>query len=318
MRDWGKAVEMTKDDKGVWTFTSEPLDPDIYVYSFAVDGVQVSDPGNTEFKPIVTGGVENLVTIPGAKLTWFEQDVARGSIHRHRYRFKEIGEDVDFLVYTPPGYQKGETRLPTLYLLHGVMETEESWIRVGRAHTILDNLIAQGEAKPMILVMPLGYGFSNVPDRVGEVFSGKSDHRRAFASIRDTLRNEIIPLVEREYGASDRREDRAIAGLSMGGAQALYLATNNRDVFGAAAAFSGAFVMYGGKFDEWLGTEGKAIDLTIACGKQDFLFGINGIVRNWLAKNQVPFRAVDSEGGHTWHVWRPDLEAFAKTLFSRR
>lgn len=319
-RESAAPAEMAKDEKGIWSFTTAPLEPDFYNYYFMVDGVQAADPANELMKTVVTGGIESILHVPGpTNLSWEENDVPHGVIHRHRYRSKTLGEYREFLVYTPPNFDPKAT-YPTLYLLHGVMEDQNGWTASGRAHVILDNLIAQKKAKPMLIVMPLSYGFANAPDRVGDVLTGKANHREDFARLGQTIFNEIMPAVENGYRASKKREDRAIAGLSMGGAQALYFGLNHADRFGSAATFSAAFVMYGGKHEDWFPNVGKAKlpSLTIACGAEDFLAGSNRAMKRWLSENKVSFQDIETPGAHTWQVWRRNLESYALTLFQKR
>lgn len=314
-RDWGVRAPMAVDEKGVWSFTSDALPPDFYVYSFVVDGAQFADPANERIKPIVSGGSESIVHVPGPKtLSWEEREMPHGTLHRHRYHSAAVGEARSFVVYTPPGYQ-ARKRYPVLVLLHGVMEGEDAWTAAGRANVILDNLIADGKAKPMIVVMPLGYGIPNVADRVGEILLGAADHHKQIDTVGTTLFKEILPEVERTYGTAKGPKNRAIAGLSMGGAQALYLGINHPKEFGYAGSFSGAFVMYGGKLDPWFPKPKTDVRLWIACGKEDFLARSNRQLKDWFKAQSVPFEDIETPGAHTWHVWRRNLTEFAPLLF---
>lgn len=154
---------MQKDERGVWTFTSEPLEPDIYVYSFSVDGLHLIDPANSFLKYNLLN-TDSQVEVPGSNsLPWQINDVPRGQLHRHFYKSAVAGDERDFMVYTPPGYDaSARKRYLVLYLLHGYSDDTTAWSAVGRANVILDNLIAGGQAKPMIIVMPLGYGTMDV------------------------------------------------------------------------------------------------------------------------------------------------------------
>lgn len=311
--------EMTKDDKGVWSFTTAVLEPDIYDYSFLVDGLQLGDPGNPMMKPTVTGGAESLLYIPGPKtLSWEENPVPHGILHRVRFDSKIIGEPRDFIVYTPPGFStQAKTTYPTLYLLHGVMETETSWTNPGRANVILDNLLAQKKAKPMLIVMPLGYACVNPADGVGDILSGRTNNKKDFETLFQSITQEIQPVVEKNFRASSKRPDRAIAGLSMGGAQALHIGLAHPNVYGDVASFSGGFIMYGSA-DAWF----KDVDLkkplprlTVTCGTEDFLIGSNRFVKTWLKGKQIPFTEKETPGAHTWPVWRRNLTDYLPTLF---
>jgi enterochelin esterase-like enzyme len=320
-----RGVAMQKDDSGVWSVTTAPLPPGFYDYRFAVDGVSLIDPANPLLATKVMGNHESIVHVPGpASLSWERSDVPRGTLHRHSYLSKVVGEEREFTVYTPPGYDPvGDKKYPVLYLLHGVTDDATAWTTVGRAHVILDNLIAQGKAKPMLMVFPFGYGFPNVPDRVGELFQAGIDQKKLMDAFAVTLLDEVIPQVERAYRVTADREARAIAGLSMGGSQALYIGLNHADRFAWVGSFSGAFVMYGGQFSKWF-PHADAIGrpptrlLWIGCGTEDFLFGANRAGKDWLKSKSVTFTAVETPGGHVWHVWRRNLTEFAPLLFREK
>src|SRR2546423_6259277 len=154
-----ESIPMQKDDQGLWTVTTAPLEPDYYGYSFIPDGVHLIDPENPLMKPNLLG-TTSQVHVPGlAALAWETNSVPHGEVHHHFYKSNVVGDERDFYVYTPPGYDaRAKKKYPVLYLLHGFSDDASGWTAVGRAHVILDNLIAQGKAKPMLIVMPLGYG----------------------------------------------------------------------------------------------------------------------------------------------------------------
>jgi enterochelin esterase family protein len=315
-------LEMKKDDQGNWSGTTSALAPDFYCYRFLVDGVALADPANPLGKPIVTGGNESLVHVPGpASLSWEARDVPHGTLHRHLRPSAVLGEARGFWVYTPPGYDPADKQTyPVLYLLHGVMDDASAWTTAGRADVILDNLIAEHKAKPMLLVMPLGYGFAPVAERMSEAFGGPATQKKIMDVLTRYLLEEVIPEVEREYHVTKDREARAIAGLSMGGSQALSIGLNHRDRFGWMGSFSGALVMYGGAFGEWFpDLAGQAKPpmrlLWIACGTEDFLLAVNRKYTDWLKAKEVRFTAVETPGAHAWPVWRRNLTAFAPLLF---
>jgi enterochelin esterase family protein len=317
-----RPAPMTRDEKGVWSVTTEPLEPDYYTYSFYVDGVNHSDPSNPLAIPRVAGGFENLVHVRGdTALLWERDQAPAGTLHRHLYFSKTAGEHREFLVYTPPGYDPSARRsYPVLFLLHGVTEDHHAWIIAGRADAILDNLIAQRKAKPMLVVFPLGYGFNNPAERVFDLFRIGADQKKMMGDFAITVLDEILPLVEKEYRASKSRADRAIAGLSMGGAQATYIGLNHPDRFGWIGAFSSAYVMYGadrGRFFPKIDGASRPEPrlLWIACGREDFLYGANRQFREWLKTKGVAFTPVDTPGAHTWRVWRRNLTEFLPLLF---
>ena len=213
---------MKKDDRDEWSVTTAPLAPDYYGYEFIADGVRMLDPSNHLLVPnLLAPG--NAVHVPGPlSLPWELNDVPHGEIHHHFYRSAVAGDDRDYYVYTPPGYDPAAKQTyPVLYLLHGYSDDASGWTAVGRANVILDNLIAQGKAKPMIVVMPLGYGTMEII-RLGWGAWGHTEVRdRNFGKFRDALLTEVMPRVENEYRITKNRNARAIAGLSMGGSESL-------------------------------------------------------------------------------------------------
>jgi enterochelin esterase family protein len=318
-REGAQRVPMQKDAEGLWTITTDPLDPDLYGYSFVVDGVNLIDPSNHLMKPNLLN-TQSMVHVPGApSLPWELNPVPRGTIHRHFYRSAIVGDDRDFYVYTPPAYDARARRpYPVLYLLHGFSDDASGWTSVGRAHVILDNLIAQGKAKPMLVVMPLGYGAPEIVSRTGPGFRDTNLRQRNFDRFRDALLSEVIPEVERSYRASKDRRERAIAGLSMGGAESLYTGLNAVDRFAWVGAFSAgglgddfniAFPKLDAKANEQLRL------LWIACGRDDRLIGGNQKFLEWLKSRDVRYTWKETEGAHTWMVWRRYLAEFAALLF---
>ncbi len=308
---------MVKGADGVWTLTTKPLDPDLYGYAFNVDGVAMLDPSNPSIKPNLIW-VSNQVLVPGEKpQDWEVQDVPHGALQQQFYKSALIGDQRDFLVYTPPGYDPtGSKKYPVLYLLHGFSDTAVGWTAVGQAHTILDNLIAQGRAKPMLVVMPLGYG---VPDfgKNGRLQFGLA--RDNFAKFRQALLEEVIPMVEKSYRASGKREDRAIAGLSMGGAESLFTGLNNLDKFAYVGAFSSGGLGAGevaAVFPNLNAENGNTLKvLWMICGTEDGLIGFQRGFSKWLAEKGVRHEAEETKGGHWWTLWRRNLAAFAGRIF---
>ena len=222
-REGAQRIAMQKDDQGVWSVTTDhPLEPDLYGYSFVADGVALLDPSNSLMKPNLLN-VQSEVHVPGpSSLPWEINDVPHGQIAHHFYRSTVVGDQRDYYVYTPPGYDPSAKKLyPVLYLLHGYSDGAEGWTAVGRANVILDNLIAQGKAKPMLIVMTLGYGEPQIVARTGPRLSDRGLLQRNYEKYRDALFTEVIPPVEKTYRVSKDRNSRAIAGLSMGGAESL-------------------------------------------------------------------------------------------------
>jgi len=312
-------VPMQKDAEGVWSITTDPLEPDFYGYSFEADGVRLIDPSNPLMKPNLLN-TQSEVHVPGpGSLPWEINDVPRGIIHHHFYKSGIIGDNRDFYVYTPPGYSASAKILyPTLYLLHGFSDDASAWTAVGRAQVILDNLIAQGKAKPMIVVMPLGYGAPEIVTRGFTAFRDASLRQRNYQKFRDALINEVLPQVEASYMAAKDRNSRAVAGLSMGGAESLLTGLNSLDLFAWIGAFSS-----GGLPDDlqadFPGLDSKANSqlrlLWIACGTDDRLIEANRKFRDWLKSKGIQHTDIETPGAHTWMVWRRNLVSFAPFLF---
>jgi enterochelin esterase-like enzyme len=236
------ALTLRKDEQGVWSVTTDPLVPDLYGYSFEADGVHIVDPSNTAIKPNLLN-LSNVVHVPGpSALPWEPSDIPHGTIHHHFYKSNIVGDNRDFYVYTPPGYDPAApTRYPVLYLLHGYSDDASGWTAVGKANLILDTLIAEKKAKPMIVVMPLGYGAPEIVQRTrvfGSPFSNANLREKNFVNFRSALIDEVIPAVERAYKVDASRDSRAIAGLSMGGAESLFTGLNRLDKFSWVSAFS--------------------------------------------------------------------------------
>jgi len=323
----GAAMPMQKDNHGVWNITTAVMEPDIYTYNFIVDSLTIVDPSNPLIKPGYSGGGQSLVLVPATiPLSWEIQDVPHGAVTRHVYKSSIIGDQRDYYVYTPPDYDPSKKEMyPVLYLLHGIGDDARAWTQAGYANIILDNLIAQGKAKPMIMVNTLGYGDANNIVAAG-----------AFSKFTDALLREVIPEVEKKYRVSKDRSHRAIAGLSMGGAEAILGGLNHTDMFAWVGGFSSAFVMYGigshpsGNSGQ-PGSDGgiyaqsfPALDskvndqlrlLWISCGESDFLLHSNKDFMQWLSEKNIRFKNVETPGAHTWMVWRRNLVAFAPLLF---
>jgi enterochelin esterase family protein len=319
----GKPLAMQKDDQGVWSVTTEPLAPDYYGYAIIADGVDLFDPSNYAHKPNFLYR-SSEVHVPGpasgpGSLPWETADVPRGEIHHHFYKSGIVGDQRGFFVYTPPGYDpRGKQAYPVLYLLHGYSDDANAWTEVGRANVILDNLIAQGKAKPMLVVMPLGYGAPEVLAPNSGVFRDRAITDRNFDKFRETLLGEVIPRVEAAYLVVKDRNSRAIAGLSMGGAESLLTGLNTRDKFAWVGAFSSGGITE--EFEkEFPGLDAKSAEglhlLWVACGTDDHLIEINRKFRAWLASKNIKHVDIETPGAHTWMVWRRNLIEFSSLLF---
>jgi enterochelin esterase family protein len=318
-REGAEPVPMQKDEQGVWSVTTAPLSPDYYGYSILVDGVRSLDPSNPLLVPnLLESG--NAVHVPGpSSLPWELNDVPHGEIHHHFYKSAVAGDDRDYYVYTPPGYDPAAKKTyPVLYLLHGFSDDASAWTAVGRANVILDNLIALGKAKPMIVVMPLGYGTLEFVNLGWNAWDHTELRDRNFKKFSAALLTEVMPQVENEYRITKDRNARAIAGLSMGGSESLLTGLNNLDKFSWVGAFSS-----GGIPDDFA-KDFPALDaganrqlhlLWIACGTEDHLITINRNLRGWLKTKDVKMTEIETPGMHTWMVWRRNLAEFAQLLF---
>jgi enterochelin esterase family protein len=231
----GNSLPMQRDEQGVWSVTSAAFSPGLYTYSLVLDGTTLNDPNNRQVQTSFNG-FQSMFVVPGAEPWLPAPNVARGTVARHRFRSAIANDERDFFVYTPAGYDIRRSRAyPVLYLLHGLGDDAERWMNGGAANVILDNLIAQGKAVPMVVVTTLGYGTNAGPN------ANSADIVTGYTRI---LLTEVMPQVQKSYHVSSNREERAIAGLSMGGAEALYTGLNNLDKFAWLGSFSGAFVMW--------------------------------------------------------------------------
>lgn len=310
-------LAMSKDAGGLWSATSAPLPADLYSYKLAVDGLEIVDPAVREFVPnfFDQGG---LFTVPGTPAElWEETDVPHGALQHRFYSSKLLNGKSDFFVYTPPGFDaKQGTKYPVLYLLHGYSDMANAWTVMGRANFILDNLMAQGKVKPMIVVMPFGYGTPKLLER-----GWKLEHdplwRMNIERFSDVLLTEIVPQIEKDYPVQANSNARAIAGLSMGGAESLYIGLNHLEAFAWVAPMSAAvFDDPGAMFPNLNPTQAAKMKLLwIACGKDDGLLSNNRQLKGWLSSRQIRFQSVETDGAHTWQVWRRNLVALAPLLF---
>ena len=334
----GQRLPMEKNDQGTWTATTDALKPDIYTYSFSVDGATVPDPANPLLKTSYGSIGQSMVHVPGPEI-WEPGDGPRGVVSHHFYKSARIGDNCDYYVYTPPNYDPSRKEpYPVFFVLHGLGDEASSWLNVGAANVILDNLINQGKAKPMVMVNTLGYGTPDGPR--GAMGAGMIP---AFAAA---LVDEVLPQVEKEYHVSKNRNDRAIAGLSMGGAESLYTGLHNIDRFAYIGSFSGAFIMWprtnpapapeaggggrGGRgrpsmtdadfeknFPELSAKTASRLRLIwIACGLDDGLNAVNRQFKTWLKSKDIPFTDVEVPGyAHVWPLWRRNLAELAPLLF---
>jgi enterochelin esterase-like enzyme len=308
------APALSKDERGVWSVTLGPFEPSIYIYSFNVDGVAIPDPVNPRIKLRARTSASLIEVKDDTPAFWEARDVPHGAIEINWEKSKAIaGETRAIWIYTPPDYANTTRRYPVLYLLHGSNDTAAGWTMAGNANFVLDNLLAGGKALPMIVVMPFGHATPfGVPARQGGVTND--------ALFEEYLLKDVIPTVEARYRVTPGRENRAIAGLSMGGGQSLRIGLGHVEMFSAVASFSGAVPAdFETRFAELLkdskGVNKKIKTLWIGCGQQDSLFGRSKGLSELLAKYQVRHIFHPTDGVHNYTVWRKYLAEYAPLLF---
>ena len=320
-----KPIPMEKDDAaGVWSVTTQPLAPEIYSYHFEVDGNRQLDPLNPH-TTLNLVSISNQITVPGdTPQPWEDTNVPHGTLHHHIYTTAIVlglpENQNAYFVYTPPGYdEKSKKPYPVLYLLHGWSDSDSGWSAVGHANLILDNLLAAGKIKPMIVVMPLGYGDIAFVRNHG-VWDDPAviDHNTDLFS--KALLTEVLPRVESEYHAAKDRNDRAIAGLSMGGLESVQIGLTHTDKFAWIGGFSSA--VHNLNFTEkFASLDPKTADLHllwIACGTEDSLIEPNRKLVVFLKTKEMPVTPIETPGLHTWLVWRDNLINFAPLLFQQK
>jgi enterochelin esterase family protein len=326
----GKPHPMTKGNDGIWSVTIGPLPPDIYTYGFNVDGLTVLDPRNTNTKMGYGGfGPVSTVEVPGDGPQFYDvKPVAHGQVRILPYVSKTLGVARAVWIYTPPGYESGKN-YPVLYLLHGAGDIESGWTLVGRANNILDNLLAEGKVKPMVVVMPLGHAIqsfyagpakSAAPASTPGASAAGSGAGALSLFARDLL-DDVKPLVEKTFKVSTRPDDRAIAGLSMGGGQTINIAFNKPELFRyvvlmSPAAGQGLEQAYA-SFLSNPSVPNKQFKLFwMAVGRDDNLVG-NGdkAFDQVLTAKGINHSFKLTDGRHEWTVWRHYLNEVAPLLF---
>lgn len=318
----GGRAAMSKDDKGIWSVTVGPIPSEFYWYNFIVDGITSLDPMN---KVTMRGlSVHNILLIPGKEASLYQvHDVPHGTVAGVWYESPSLKMSRRMIVYTPPGYESSKERYPVLYLLHGGGGDEFEWETAGRMPQILDNLIAQGKAKPMIVVMPNGHAAMRMSAGLGSV-AGQTPNAAGAAGggprtlggpFPVSLVKDVIPFVERIYRVVADQEHRAIAGLSMGGGHTMAAATQNPQTFAYIGVFSAGW--NSGDAERLAAIKKGGVKLFyVACGTEDRL-ALESSRRLAKQLEQVGLKATyhETPGGHTWFVWRRYLSGFAPQLF---
>ena len=320
-------ADLVENKEGVWEYTTpEPLAPELYSYAFVVDGLKVNDPNNVYMiRDVAT--VNNIFIVGGERADLYKVNkVPHGSVSKVWYHSPSLGIDRRMTVYTPAGYETSGKRYPVFYLLHGMGGDENAWSELGRAAQILDNLIAQGKAEPMIVVMTNGnadleaapgessLGYMPPTTRLGKTMEGSFE----------THFPEVVKFIDKNYRTKANKKNRAIAGLSMGGFHSLHISKQYPDMFDYVGLFSAA-IMPGKNATSpiYKDMEGK-LKLQfakkpalywIAIGKTDFLYKANREYRKLLDEKGYPYEYFENEDGHIWRNWRIYLTEFTPKLF---
>lgn len=310
-----KPQPLAKDDKGVWTVTVGPLPSNIYIYVFNVDGITMTDPVNPSVK-LRARTSASMVHVPGNE-PWEFRDVPHGRVEINWHKASTLeGSPRQIFVYTPPEYDRNRnTRYPVLYLLHGSNDLAAGWTMAGNANLILDNFLAEKKAVPMIVVMPWGHA---LPFGVRPA-EGRPNNNDLFEQY---LTKEVMPMVESKYRIASGRKNRAIVGLSMGGSQALQIGMRHLDQFAAVGIFgSGATrADFENRFKSYVAEAAgpKKLDLVwIGVGTQDPVLGRAKELSETFRAHGIDAKYHETEGGHTYPVWRKLFVETAPLLFRK-
>lgn len=320
------SVAMKKGENGIWSFTTEVLSPELYSYSFSVDGFKTTDPNNP-FLVRDVANVMNIFIIGGGQADLYKvNDVPHGTVTRRWYDSPGLKMDRQITIYTPPGYETSKEKYPVLYLLHGAGGDEEAWSTLGRAAQIMDNLIAKGKAKPMIVVMPNANVTQDAAPGAGSLGYYKPQFMapKTMDGTYEATFPDIMKFVENNYRVKADKADRAIAGLSMGGYHSLHISRYYPNTFDYVGLFSAAILpnqnVTHEVYNDIDGTLKKQMEngyklYWIGMGKTDFLYKSG---EEYLAKlDELGMKYIyrESDGGHIWKNWRVYLSEFAPQLF---
>ena len=317
---------MEKGGDGIWTYTTEPLEPELYGYFFLIDSFRTNDPSNA-FVSRDIATLTNIFIIGGGQADLYKvNDVPHGSVTRRWYDSPGLGRDRRITIYTPPGYESNREDYPVLYLLHGAGGDEEAWIELGRTAQIMDNLIAEGKARPMIVVMPNG----NVSQEAAPGEGSRGFYKPQFMvpgtmdGTYEATFMDIVRFVESNYHVKADKSSRAIAGLSMGGFHSLHISRYHPNTFDYVGLFSAAIMPREGEsndvYNDIEGTLKRQMENSyklywIGCGKADFLHRNNMEFMSMLDSMGFKYTWRESEGGHIWKNWRIYLSEFVPLLF---
>ena len=323
-------VDLVKDDKGVWSFTTEPLKPELYTYNMIVDGVKIIDPLNVYNIRDINNLFSVLLIGGDARTDLYKVNkVAHGTVSKVWYESPTAGITRRLTVYTPAGYETSGKEYPVFYLLHGIGGDENAWSELGRAAQIMDNLIAQGKAEPMILVMTNGnISQEACPGETSEGFKVPTMMLpKTMEGSFETAFPDVVKFIEKTYRVKKDKAHRAIAGLSMGGFHSLFISINNPDLFDYVGLFSAAvdqnqpdpkghpeiYADRDAKIDNLFAKNPKLF--WIGIGKTDFLIKNNNDLRAYLDSKKHQYTYLETDGGHIWRNWRIYLSEFTPLLF---
>jgi len=328
MEGWGASEALIRNDTGLWSLTVGPLEPEIYTYTLNVEGINLMDPGNIR---VMRDGARyaSMLLVPGASSDLYQvQDVPHGTLAKVWYDSPTLELTRRMYIYTPPAYNAGSEKYPVLYLLHGGGGDEDAWSTLGRASQIMDNLIAKGKAKPMIVVMTNGNpGDAAFPGEAPPKKAGDSQNdmfRMGSGVFETSLVNDVIPYIEKHYRTLTGKKNRAVSGLSMGGIQTMNLAFDHSGVFDYFGVMSMGLPAPDPSGRTWFQDVDKRITnlesngyklYWIGCGTDDFLYEA---AQNLVAKMDekgLKYTYRESSGGHTWSNWRIYLSEFTPLLF---
>ena len=323
------SVNMQKDENGLWSHTTEVLNPELYGYAYIIDGVRTNDPNNVFVSRDISTNT-NIFLIEGGQADLYKvNDVPHGSVNHRWYDSPGLDMTRRITIYSPPGYETSKASYPVLYLLHGAGGDEEAWNELGRASQIMDNLIAQGNVEPMLVVMPNG----NVSQQAapGEGIRGYYKPQFMEGGTMDGSYEEsfldIVNFVESSYRVKADKESRAVAGLSMGGFHSLHISRYYPNTFNYVGLFSAAILptqdVSSKVYQDIDGTLKTQMDngyklYWIGIGKTDFLYENVTEYRKNLDKMGMSYIYRESDGGHIWKNWRIYLSEFTPLLFKKQ
>ena len=318
-----ETLPLTKAENGVWSVSIKPLASSMYHYNFFIDGVAAIDVTNPH---ALRDGTRyaSLLMVPGEGSSVFQlNETPHGNISQVWYPSPTLGADRRMYVYTPPGYDSGKESYPVLYLLHGAGGDEDAWSSLGRANLILDNLIASGKSKPMIVVMTNGNAWQTstlrqipgLPAPTRETFSQYQ------GKFEKSLVEDVVPYIEKNFRVKADKNHRALAGLSMGGGHTITASITYPGTFGYIGVFSSGIFDANADMAEmekkFLALKASGVNkYWVACGTEDFVMDSNKRLLSVLEKTGFEHEYFENEGGHTWANWRTYLSMFAPMLFN--